>query len=89
MKNNKKDKSNVLKLSDNTVLDFINKYYIPSSDDNITIKEVWDERYRVNVWTKKEEEIWPHIKDSFFIKVRNKEVVFCDPPLNLDGDENN
>lgn len=88
MKNNKKDKSNHIKPSDNNiVLDFINKYYIPSSEDNVTIKELWDERYRVNIWAKKEEEICSHIKDSFFIKVRDKEIIFCDPPLNLDGDE--
>ncbi len=77
MKNPKKEKPPVC----NVVSDFMKQYYVPSSEDNINIKEVWDGRYRVNVWCNSDERTY--IKDSFFIKVRDKEVVFCDPPLNL------
>jgi hypothetical protein len=62
-----------------TVKNYIEKYYVPGSHEDIKVGEIWENRYRVNVWTYNP----PKIKASFFVRVENNEVTYCNPPLGL------
>jgi len=49
------------------------------SDERVVVKELWDGRYRVNVW--RHEDGIPHsISRSYFIRV-NDSGVYCNPSL--------
>ena len=41
---------------------------------------VYDNRYRVNIWVKGNN--GAKISDNFFVKFENGQIVSCDPPLN-------
>jgi hypothetical protein len=54
--------------------------------DKIEVKSLWEDRWRVNVWTKKEVEgsfMYEHgIKVSFFIVWSDEfGVTYCNPPI--------
>lgn len=59
------------------VKEYVEKYYLPASDEEVKVGELWENRYRANVWSYNP----PRIKASFFVKVENSEVVYCNPPL--------
>lgn len=65
------------KMSESIVRKFINKHYMPHMEQTVTIKQVWENRFRVNIW----EEDPPKIKDSFFVRVKDGKVLDTDPPL--------
>lgn len=56
---------------------YIDKNFVPNAGQKVTILEVWDNRYRVNIWTEEP----CSISHSFFIKVKDGEVVLCNPPI--------
>jgi len=64
-------------MSEAIVRKFIGKHYIPNREQTVTIKEVWTDRFRVNIW----ESDPPKIKDSFFVRVKDGKVLDSDPPL--------
>jgi len=59
------------------VENYINKYYLPNSDELVEIKEVWENRFRVNIRDNSNK-----IKSSFFLRVDDKNITYCNPPLN-------
>lgn len=59
------------------VSNYINVNFVPNGGQKITISEVWENRYRVNIWTEEP----CSISHSFFIKVKDGEVVSCNPPI--------
>lgn len=59
------------------VKQYIDQYYLPGSDEEVKVKEVWDGRYRADVWVYNP----PKIKKSFFVMVENEKVSYCNPPL--------
>lgn len=62
---------------ESVVFKYINKHFMPHRDQTVTIKEVWQDRFRVNIW----EDDPPKIKNSFFIRVKDGKVIDSDPPL--------
>jgi len=56
---------------------YIKENYHPSSRQAIDVHELWDNRYRVNIW-----DFDPNrITASFFIRVKDGEVSHCSPQL--------
>jgi len=60
---------------DSAILDYLEKFYIPSSDEKIEVCEVWSDRYRINIRENNK------IKASFFIRLNDGDVIYCNPPL--------
>lgn len=59
------------------IREFIEKNYLPSEDQTIIIKEVWDGRYRVNIVNKDSFKI----QGSYFIRTQDEKIVYCNPKL--------
>ena len=56
---------------------YIKEHYLPSRSQMINIMELWDNRYRVNIW-----DFDPNrITDSYFIKVNEGKVSQCSPQI--------
>ena len=58
------------------VENYIDKYYLPTSDEKLEIKEVWENRFRVNIRCENNK-----IKASFFIRTDGTDILYCNPPL--------
>ena len=56
---------------------YIKEHYLPSRSQMVNVMELWDNRYRVNIW-----DFDPNrITDSYFIKVKEGEVSHCSPQI--------
>ena len=56
---------------------YIKEHYLPSRSQMVNVMELWDNRYRVNIW-----DFDPNrITDSYFIRVSEGKVSQCSPQL--------
>ena len=56
---------------------YIKEHYLPSRSQMVNVMELWDNRYRVNIW-----DFDPNrITDSYFIRVNKGEVTHCSPQI--------
>lgn len=62
---------------DKMIEDYICLYRSLSSNEKLRITEVWENTFRVNIWGSNPN--W--INDSYFIKVREGQIVECNPPI--------
>jgi len=63
----------MLKVAD----EYVRENAILDSDDHIVTKELWDNRFRVNVWKYNPN----RIAQSFFVRVGESGVVECNPQI--------
>jgi hypothetical protein len=59
-----------------TVEEYISKNAILDSDDKVVVKELWDQRYRVNIWKYNPN----RITQSFFVRV-SESGIECNPSI--------
>jgi len=59
------------------VKEYVEANAILDSDDKVVVNELWDGRYRANVWKYNPNKI----VQSFFIRVDDSGVVECNPTL--------
>ena len=61
-----------------TVTKYVEDNILLDSDDHIVTKELWDGRYRVNVWKYDPKNA---IVKSFFIQTDESGVILCSPQI--------
>ena len=59
------------------IKEYVEKNAILDSDDKVVVKELWDGRYRANVWKYDPN----RIVQSYFIHTDGSGVVSCNPSL--------
>ncbi len=56
---------------------YIKEHYLPSRSQMVNVMELWDNRYRVNIW-----DFDPNrITASYFIRVSEGKVSQCSPQI--------
>ena len=60
----------------NTVKEFVEQHAVLDSDEKIVVRELWDGRYRVNVWKYNPN----RITQSYFVRV-GESGVQCSPDI--------
>ena len=59
------------------VKEYVEKTAILDSDDKVVVKELWDGRYRVNIWKYNPN----RIVQSYFIQSDGDRILECNPNM--------
>lgn len=65
-------------MTEQMVKQFIEDNAFLEKDKEVRVKEVWPNRFRVNVWQRDPKTV---ISSSYFIKTNDSGVISCNPPL--------